>query len=192
MAAPTLSARDRKGFAEAVAQFRNVLLLIDDPDMQGRLADLRVLVTGFLDLSVAATAPPPPPPPPTPTAAPPPVVDATTTPAQNVPATPPSPAAAPDVNKVFNADDAGVAAPVAIKQQLPRLLTQMGSTARSRGLLEVVIDEQGRVISATVRMPIQPAFDQSLLVAARDWSYKPAMLNGQPVKFRKMIQVVTR
>jgi hypothetical protein len=30
-------------------------------------------------------------------------------------------------------------------------------------------------------------------MAARDWKYKPATLNGQPIKFRKVIQVaVTR
>ena len=78
-----------------------------------------------------------------------------------------------------------------IRQTMPRLSAPAGAIARTRGLLEVVIDEQGRVVSATVRMPIQPAFDQALLVAARDWSYQPATLNGQPVKFRKMIQVVT-
>lgn len=181
------AAFDRKRFAEAETGFRNVLALLDDPDMQGRLTDLRVLVSGFLDLSVAATAPPPPPAP-----APAAELPRATEPAVSPVPAPPVPSAAPVADRIFTGEDPGVTAPVVIKQQMPRLPLQIASTARARGLLEVVIDEQGRVINATVRMPIQPAFDQTLLVAARDWSYKPALLNGQPVKFRKMIQVVTR
>jgi tetratricopeptide (TPR) repeat protein len=64
---------DKKMFAVAAQQFKNVIRLIDDPDMGGREADLRTLASGFLDLAVAATAPPPEAPKP---AAPPPVAAA--------------------------------------------------------------------------------------------------------------------
>src|SRR5256714_74405 len=53
------TAYDRKDYAGAVKQFRRVLALLDDPDMGGRLGDLRVLSSGFLDLCAAASAPPP-------------------------------------------------------------------------------------------------------------------------------------
>src|SRR6476659_9215909 len=46
---------DRKEFPQAEQQFRNLLALLDDGDMGGRLGDLRVLVQGFLDLSVASS-----------------------------------------------------------------------------------------------------------------------------------------
>ena len=70
---------------------------------------------------------------------------------------------------------------------------QLAGKTRDRGLLEITIDEQGRVINATIRSPLHPVYDSQLLVAARDWKYRPAILNGQPVKFRKLIQVaVTR
>ena len=160
-----------------------MLTLIDDPDMLGRLTDLRVLVTGFIELSVAALAPSPPPPPP------PPVVEA---PPASEPSAPAAPQGSPSAERIFGADEPGVTGPVVIRQQLPRLSPQAGAAARARGLLEVVIDEQGRVISAAVHMPVHPTFDQALVAATRDWSYTPATLNGQPVKFRKMIQVVTR
>lgn len=173
---------DARRFTESETQFRDVLMLLDDPDMQGRLPDLRVLVSGFLDLSVVALAPPAP--------APVPVLLAEM-PRAPEPAPPVAEPSEPTGDRIFGAEDAGVTAPVVIRQAMPRLSAQGGSIARTRGLLEVVIDEQGRVVSATVRMPIQPAFDQALLVAARDWSYQPATLNGQTVKFRKMIQVVT-
>ncbi|MEO7273785.1 MAG: energy transducer TonB, partial [Vicinamibacterales bacterium] len=165
-------------------RLREALALIDDPDMLGRLADLRVLVTGFLDLSLAALAPPPPPPPP-PMPMPMPVVELPRAPE-------PLAAPAPPAERIVSGDDPGVTAPVAIRQQLPTMPAQAGAVARSRGLLEIVIDEQGRVVSATIRMPIHPAYDRALLVAARDWSYRPATVNGQPVTFRKLIQVVTR
>jgi hypothetical protein len=66
------SAYDRKDYAAAINAFHRVLALLDDPDMAGRLADLRVLASGFLDLSVAAATPRPEPkkevpPPPAPT-----------------------------------------------------------------------------------------------------------------------------
>ena len=51
---------DRKDHVAAEQQFRDLLRLLDDPDMGGRLGDLRVLVQGFVDLSsVAAVAPAP-------------------------------------------------------------------------------------------------------------------------------------
>ena len=53
------AAFDRKDYPGAEQQFRDLLRLIDDPDMGGRLGDLRMLVTGFVDLSAAAAAPPP-------------------------------------------------------------------------------------------------------------------------------------
>jgi TonB family protein len=171
------AAFDQKRFGEAERQLREALTLIDDADVLGRLTDLRVLVTGFIDLSLAALTPPPPP-----------VVEAPPAPEPTATPKPPAPAA----ERIFGGADPGVTAPVAIRQQLPRLAPQAGAVARTRGLLEVVIDEQGRVVSAAVRMPIHPGFDQALLTAARDWSYAPATFNGQPVKFRKMIQVVTR
>src|SRR5258708_17931676 len=50
---------DHKMFAQASQQFRQVIALLEDADMGGRLSDLRTLSAGFLDLAVAATAPPP-------------------------------------------------------------------------------------------------------------------------------------
>ena len=83
--------------------------------------------------------------------------------------------------------------PTALKQELPRVPSTLVGRTRDKGVLEVIIDEQGRVANATIRSPLHPVYDTQLLVAAREWKYKPAMVNGQPVKFRKIIQVtVTR
>jgi TonB family protein len=85
--------------------------------------------------------------------------------------------------------DKDVIAPVVIRQQLPPLTSSMKLQARSRGIVEVVIDEQGRVTSVVVREGVHPMFDAEVLSAAREWRYQPATLLGQPVRFRRMIQI---
>ena len=171
------AAFDRKEYPAAEHQFRELLRLIDDPDMGGRLADLRMLVAGFVDLAVAAAAPPAAPEPTRPD----PRRDDPT------PSTPSQPAV--DPQKIFTADDDGIVAATAIRQDVPRVPVQIASQTRDRGLLEVTIDEQGRVIQAKLRLSLHPIYDSQLLGAARDWRYQPATLNGRPVKVRKMIQI---
>jgi len=170
------AAYDRKEYAAAETQFKSLLAILDDPQMGGRLPDLRTLASGFVDLASAAAAPPP-----EPKKADPPTVAA------------PSPvAAAPPVSRephIWSAEEAGVTLPVTIRQDVPRVPSTISSLARERGLLEVVIDEQGRVINVTLRLAIHPMYDQQLVAAAREWRYRPATVDGTPVKFRKMIQV---
>jgi TonB family protein len=170
------TAFDRKEFASAERQFRALAALLDDPQMGGRLGDLRVLVSGFLDLASAAAAPPPDPKKEEPAPAPPP------------PAAPPQPlvAAAP---RVWTGDEAGVTMPVVIRQDLPPVPMPIASQTRDNGLLEIVIDEQGRVSMIVIRSPMHFRYDQLLMAAAREWRYQPATVNGVPVKFRKLIQV---
>jgi hypothetical protein len=172
-------AYDRRDWAAAEAQFRLVVALIDDPDNSARLTDLRVLATGFLELSVRAAAPPPPPVEPRPTAA-----------APGAPAAPPSTApAGPVPGKIYAAEDEGVAPPVVVRQNIPGVPQSMIAMARPRGLVEVVIDELGRVVGFTIRGSIHPTYDAQILTAARDWKYKPATLGGKPVKYRRLISI---
>ena len=162
---------DRKDFALAEQQFKHVMSLLEDPQMAGRLTDLRVLVAGFLDLSTRAAAPPPEPKP-------------TPTPAAAAPAP-----VRPVPGRIYQAEDDGVTQAVPVRQEVPRVPTAVTSQARERGLLELVIDEQGRVTTAMVRMSVHPIYDTQLVAAARDWKYLPATFGGQPVKFRKMVQI---
>lgn len=170
-------AYDRKAFAEAAAEFRQVLALLDDPQMNGRLSDLRTLAAGFVDLAAAAAPPPPPPP------APEPVKEAP--PAPKVPA-------APAVPRIYTAEEPGIVQPVAIKQEIPPVPATIAGMVKDRGVLDLVINEDGRVISMTLRSRVHPMYDTALLNAARDWKYRPASLNGTPVQFRKLIQISIR
>jgi len=163
---------DRKDHALAAQQFRQAIALLDDPDMGGKLTDLRTLSAGFLDLALAAMAPPPAPAKPAVAA---------------VPEPPPAPRA--DPNRIYTMGDAEVTAPVTVRQEMPRLTPAMKTQAKERGVIEIVIDELGRVSFAAIRTSVHVMFDAELLSSARDWKYQPATLNGRAVKYRKMIQI---
>jgi hypothetical protein len=169
---------DRREFATAERQFRDLVALLEDPQMGGRLSDLRILATGFLDLSTAALAPPPPPPAAEPRRA--------ETPAPPPPA---APLARPAAQQIYTGEEAGVTAPVAIRQEVPRVQAAILSQAHPIGMLEVLIDEQGRVAGLTLRASVHPLYDPLLMAAARDWKYRPATLKGVPVKFKKLIKI---
>jgi tetratricopeptide (TPR) repeat protein len=168
------AAFDRKDYRVASEAFSQVLDLFADPDMTaaaGRppLADLRVLIAGFRELSLQAIAPPPAPePPPAPV------------PVSVIPSLPEPP-------RIYASSDANVVPPAIVRQALP---AYPGSVFRQMlGLIEVVIDEAGAVSTATIRGSITTSYDKQILLAAQEWRYKPAMLNGTPVKYRKLIQI---
>ena len=168
---------DRKDFAAAASGFSQVLVTLADKDVasdaaQPPLSDLRTLAVGFEELAAKAAAPPPPPPP---TPAPAPVVAA---------ATPPLPSGPPHI---YTADDPNVVAPATLNQVLPMFPGKV--TIPLTGRIEVVIDEFGGVESAYVAESVTPMYDALALKAARGWRYKPATVNGVPVKFRKLVQI---
>jgi TonB family protein len=162
---------DRKDHLTAALQFRQVIALLNDPDMGGKLPDLRMLANGFLELSNAAAAPPPPP----------------VKPVAPAPQAPPAPQ--PDPNRTYAIGDKDVIPPVMIRQDMPRLTPSMKPQARPRGVVEIVIDELGRVSGVMIRESVHPMFDADLVTHARDWRYRPATLAGKPVRYRKMIQI---
>ena len=171
------AAFDRKEFAAAADGFSQVLAALADQDVaaeakQPPLSDLRTLAVGFAELSAKAAAPPPPPPPlPVQVAAPP----------------PPSP---PAPMRVYTADDSNVMPPAILNQVLPVFPGQV--LIPRTGKLELVIDEAGMVESATMIGSVTPAYDALALTATRAWRYRPATLNGAPVKFRKIVQINIR
>ncbi len=171
------AAFDRKDYTTATDLFRRALALLDDPAMGGRLADLRVLSSGFLDLSVAASASPPEP--------------KKVTAAASAPVSS-APVQQAETVRVYTSDDRNVTPPVALRQELPRVPASITGQVQGRGVLELVIDELGRVIAMTIRQSVHPTYDSLLLAAAKDWRYESAKLQGRPVRFRKMIQVHVR
>ena len=160
------------------AQFERVLTLLDDPDIAGvpTLADLRTVASAFRDLSQALARRPEPP------AATPPV-------ASEIETAPP----APVLPIVYHDGEPDLVAPEALNQTLPRWVLPPGASGRElrdwQGVLEIVIDENGDVVSATLRKSFHPAYDSQLIKAAMSWKYRPARKSGMPVRFLKLVSV---
>jgi TonB family protein len=175
---------DRKEFGIAADGFTRVLAVLADPDVASEakvppLSDLRTLAIGFAELSAKAAAPPPPPP-----VAPPPPAPAVET-------------ANAVANRIYSATvriystgDANVVPPGTLSQTLPMF---PGPVKMPRlGKLEVVIDETGTVESAIMIGSVSSDYDSRAVAATKTWRYKPATLNGAPVKFRKIVQIAIK
>jgi hypothetical protein len=86
-----------------------------------------------------------------------------------------------------------VSPPVVINQMmpaLPRTVSEvMRRTARSNLVLELVINERGEVDDAVVKTAVEPVYDLLVARAARGWKYRPATVDGNPVKYRHAVSV---
>ena len=168
------TAFDRSDYKIAAEGFTQVLIALSDPDIgpaakQPPLADLRVLASGFSDLTVRALAPPPVP-----------VVQCAGTAAATAGRNGSSRAGH------LQQEDKNVLPPVAVSQDMPAFT---GKVPFDRiGVLEIVIDANGGVESAMMVQPSEPLYDRRLLAAAKTWVYRPARMDGAPVKYRRRIQ----
>lgn len=190
------SALDQKSFAAAEPHLTEARLMIVEAEKIGvkddGLADLSVLVDGFLQLirstadqrtspqataaAAVATA--------APTVAPRPVAPS--------PAPAPAPAAASGP-RVYSGADGGVNPPVALEQRMPEMTAEMQKITKAlktSGVLDVVIDETGRVVDATIRQSLNSSFDILIVRNARHWKYRPAMKDGVAVRYLKTLVLV--
>lgn len=162
--------------SRAADQFDDLLTLLDDPDLQKTQAfnDLREVAGAFRDLTKALAASPP----------------ATAPPADAKPVQPaivPQPKA---VDVIYTVADGDVRPPVAQSQKMPQWRTTPAEAAQEfRGVLRLLIDESGSVISASMPATTRPAYDQLLLKAAREWKFQPASRQGVPVRYLQLIEI---
>jgi tetratricopeptide (TPR) repeat protein len=168
------AAYDRKAYADASQALEKTVRVIDtiESPAKNELADLRVLASGFLDLSRAAAAPSAP--------------SASAAPA--APAKPeveaPPPAPAPPRNTGL----------VVLKQDLPPLPFSIASlgTGEYRGVVELHIDEAGTVTSARIVETVHAIYDPILLKAAREWKYEAPRISGTPIASVKRVEIVLK
>jgi TonB family protein len=168
------AAFDRKD-AAAADGFNQVLALLADSDIgpaasQPPLSSVRTLAAGFLDLSTKAAALP-----------------ATVAPVPQVALPPPlAIAPRPAASRIYGTEDTNVVPAVVVRQSLPIVNDAL---AARQGIVEIIIDETGSVEAATIRMSVNPVYDRLVLATTKNWRYRPATLDGAPVKFRKIIQL---
>lgn len=163
-----LDKKDREG---AVALFEEMLRTADDPDIkdQPSVGELRLLGSGFLELSRALPA---------------------ATPASSASASPRPPSAAGGPAPATPAVPVAVVDPVAVREALPAWLPPNTADRREyEGTLRVHISEKGTVESAEMVRPVHPSYDALLLKAARDWVYQPARVNGVPMPSTKEVLI---
>ncbi|MPZ18507.1 MAG: TonB family protein [Luteitalea sp.] len=164
--------------AEAAVAFRELSPLIDDPDLATAgvtgLSDLRVLVDGFLALADAADKKP-----------------SSGKPVSRTPDSTdiPNGGERSEGAEARRSTPPAIVPPVVISQPIPQ---PRGITLRRKPatlVIEVLIDEQGRVERARLQQPLHPTYDKMVLAAVDDWRYQPATRDGRPVKFLKTIEV---
>jgi hypothetical protein len=165
--------------SKASTEFGELITLLSEKELAGQaaFADLRMLADGFAKLTqqqiaeraaaaaAAASAPPP---------------------------APPEPAV--DAKRVYSSTDSDVIAPVAIEQTIPAWVPPSANLRYQEfsGVLDVVIDENGSVSSASMSQRVNIVYDQLLLSATKRWRYRPAMRQGKAVKYRKQLNIVLR
>jgi hypothetical protein len=162
---------ENKNYDAAAEGFKQALVVIADAGAESQtatLADLKELASGFLALAEARAA----------AAA-----------ASLAAAATPQPDATKALPAFYTLHDTQVTPPVAIIQALPAWTFTHLRTAVFTGTLEVVVDEKGAVESVMLTEPVWPMYDAQLLHAAKGWRYEPALKDGKPVKFKKVLLI---
>lgn len=196
------SAYDRQQFTRAARAFREVTALLGDDEIVNQvdgLRDLKVLTQGYLGLAegevekAERAAAPPAAAAPAPAAATTAAVAAAPTPAPAPVAAAPAAPRAPAVptGPIYSVSDATVTPPVEISRWMPAwnpppVMARM----EFRGILEVVINEQGTVASTQMVTPVHPQYDSPLVEATARWRFSPATKDGAPVPYRQSFEIV--
>jgi hypothetical protein len=188
------TAIDQKNMAEAEPRLLEARRLIADAEKIGvkddGLSDLSVLVEGFLALAATSTQR---------LAAGKPAVAAEAVPAAEPARATVAPTPTSDARgvrgapRLYSINDEGVIAPVALSQRIPPLtaeLSRLAKAAQTSAVVDLVVDENGDVVEATLQRATNASFGTLVVGAARRWKYRPALKDGVPVRYLKTLVVV--
>jgi TonB family protein len=83
---------------------------------------------------------------------------------------------------------------VPIMQALPAWAPPTGAIAQLgfSGGVRVTIDASGHVTGAVMEPSVYPPYDRLVLAAAKEWTYRPATQNGQPVASERRVEIVLK
>jgi hypothetical protein len=178
-------ALDRRDRDAATAKFTALVTLIDttfkdSPELEQEepmLGELKLLASGFLDLSKAAA-------------------EAKLKAEPVAPSLPVGTAgrtAAPSSSPAASREPLQITPALPVRQELPAWNPPDPANRREfRGAIRVFISEAGRVTGAELSPGIHPLYDRQLLAAAKSWEYQPATKNGIAIASEKVIEVVLK
>jgi len=187
-AAKTMYASAKTNFEQgqltkAATQFDELIALLSEKELatQSALADLKMLAEGFSKLTQQQIS----------------AERAAASAAEKAPAAAPAPVVEPppaEPVRIFSSADTDVRPPIAIEQTIPQWIPPTGTLRYQEfsGVLEIVIDESGSVTAATMAQRVNVIYDQMLMSAAKRWRYQPALRDGKPVTYRKLINIMLR
>jgi len=89
---------------------------------------------------------------------------------------------------VYTSVDEAVMPPVMIRPVLPTV-PPPGISPDQVGTLELIIDETGSVEQVKLTSPTNRYQERMLVSHAKSWKFKPALRDGQPVKYRTRVRV---
>jgi hypothetical protein len=69
-------------------------------------------------------------------------------------------------------------------------LPQQPAPGVDTGYFDIVVDEKGDVEFVKLHSPMHRYQDRMLVAAAKAWKFRPALLNGTPVKYRLQIPII--
>ncbi len=98
----------------------------------------------------------------------------------------PAPAVEPIAGHVYSAAEPNVKPARLAHSQLPQ---EPAATAET-GFFDIIVDERGDVEFVKLHSPTRRYQDRILVAAAKAWKFKPALLNGTPVKYRLRIPII--
>jgi hypothetical protein len=165
----------------AVRGFEQVIAILDELGTADNpsAADMRTLAVGFRDLSAASVVSPEP------------AQPATT--AERATPTEAAPEMAPPRREraAYGRQDRDVQPPAIVSRPLPewRPRTPVERLQGAKGAVELLVDERGNVVSATLFDRLSPEYDHALLRAAQFWRFTPATRDGRPVKYKYLMEI---
>ena len=96
-----------------------------------------------------------------------------------------------EVYGTYSRDSAGVLPPVGVRPQLPKELpAHVDRSTLAR--IELVILQDGTVESVKLLGEPRHVIDSMLLSAAKAWEFQPAMKDGRPVRYRKVVLMASQ
>jgi TonB-like protein len=102
------------------------------------------------------------------------------------PALLPAPTNAGNEGAIYSRADPGVQPPAFIRPQMPKDPPPGVDT----GYFDIVVSQTGDVEQVQLVSPTRKFQERMLMAAAKAWKFRPAMLNGQPVKYRLKVPII--